>query len=126
MKKPKEAIERLRRNHADRDDRVSILDYLDSLPDSFEIVPEGHVCVKWPEGLTRERMRGLADCISGVTNNDGWASDALRALAAIAPQRKKRMVNVWQTPYALVVRNAPNDYAVDGWRKVGGPFEVDE
>ena len=114
MKKPKEAIERLRRNHADRDDRVSILDYLDSLPDWIG---------EWPADLTGDRLEELADCEVSLQDE---RSQALRALVAIAPQRKKRMVNVWQTPYALVVRNAPNDYAVDGWRKVGGPFEVDE
>ena len=118
MKKPKEASERLRRNHADRDDRVSILDYLDSLPDWIG---------EWPADLTGDRLEELADCISGVTNNDGWASDALRALAAIAPERKKRMVNLWIVGNEFPIAK-PSDWAPRAhelWRKVGGPFEIE-
>ena len=89
-------------------------DFLDSLPDEFEIVPEGYVCVKWPDGLTRDRLEFLADKIK-AENVNAWESwpaqeSALRALAAIAPERKKRRMSAWQYGCAI-----PQLFSVD-WR----------
>lgn len=49
--------------------------------------------VAWPKELTRERLEELAKNIAS------WhppTRDALRALAAIAPERKRRVVNFWR------------------------------
>lgn len=94
--KPKEAIERIRNELTAcvsprtgmtlYSAQTAILAYLDSIP--ADAVP-----VVWPAELTRERLEALAD---------EWRVQfaepckALLALAAIAPQKKKRVVNLWQ------------------------------
>jgi hypothetical protein len=53
---------------------------------------------------------------------------ALRSLAAIAPEEpKKRMVEIWRDKEGgeHIVDIALQRF-VNNWRKVGGPFEVDE
>ncbi len=67
---------------------AAILAYLDSLSDTC-------VCVEWPAELTRERLEKLASSWQSAYGV-GDAVSALRALAAIAPVRKKRVVNLWQ------------------------------
>ena len=129
MKKPREAIERMRAA-LDRGsiygeyaagDVKSILAYLDSIPEG------AHVCV-WPKELTRERMLELA-------RDDGMArwperSEALRALAHIAPEApKKRMVEIWtHEDGTLSVHDLPIDPARNAWgqRKRHGPFEIED
>jgi len=69
-----------------------------------------------------------------------WAADynintenALRALAAIAPQRKKRVVNLWMQDGKDSVTNI-EAYGVEWnpncgdvrYRKVAGPIELEE
>ena len=104
-------------------------DFLDSLPPEFEIVPEGHVCVKWPDGLTRDRLEFLADKIK-AENVNAWESwpaqeSALRALAAIAPERKKRRISLWEAGGRIHVWGE-HDTALAPWRKVAGPIELDD
>jgi hypothetical protein len=59
-------------------------------------------------------------------------SDALRRLAELAPVREKRMVNLWRYDAASISTwedaTAANDSAriAGGWRKVGGPFEIED
>jgi len=65
---------------------LAILAYLDWL--------EGKHVVEWPKELTRERLEEFADKI-GARNENAWEcwpgqESALRALAAIAPERKQR------------------------------------
>lgn len=136
--KPVAAIERMRDrvNGLDAPDATAILAYLDSIQD--DAVP-----VVWPKELTRERLEELADrggFATGEINGEVIArakldyssrSDALRALAAIAPVKRKRMVNLWRHDEANI--NAYSDVSDDeamrirgGWRKVGGPFEIEE
>lgn len=80
MDKPKEAIERMRKNwQLNAVDYAAILAYLDSLPE-------------WPKELTRERLERVAK--AGSWNQ---CTDLIFALAAIAPVRKKRVVNIWES-----------------------------
>ena len=121
MKKPTEAIERIRgfatlgepwgggESYANL---RAILAYLDSIPE-------------WPADLTRERLEELASNPPPFANND--RSDALRRLAAIAPKRGKRKVELWyheswadaKPPYAQYAGQSELINGVDGWRKVG-------
>ena len=129
MKKPVEVIER-RIGHwrtygpGDRDDEKLIIAYLDSIPE------DAHVC-KWPKGVTKELLVGFAQ-------RSSWdfadLTNTLRALAAIAPEKpKKRMVNFWRHKSwrdmeNTVMKSVDDNIFIDGingWRKVGGPFEVD-
>lgn len=125
MDRPKEAIERMRAwnsgsgwgNHdADSDAILAYIDWLEGK----------HVC-EWPKELTRERLEQLSQW-SGVRGTS--AGDAFAALAAIAPVRKKRMVNLWRNPEGTLEISDPEwlPYAdqIAGWRKVGGPVEVSE
>ena len=104
-------------------------DFLDSLPPEFEIVPEGHVCVKWPEGLTRERLEFLADKIKAESVNawESWSAQetALRAFSAIAPTRKRRRVSLWEAGGRIHVWGE-HDTAGYPWRKRAGPIELDD
>ena len=90
MKKPVELINKLRGGYLIPHTHVEvirgIIDWADSIPD------DAHVCA-WPKGLTRERLMKLANAEVGCTAD---RSDALYALAAIAPdpKPKKRMVKV--------------------------------
>lgn len=107
--------------------------FVDSLPDEFEILGPGEVAVKWPEGLTRERLLFLADKIKAENVNawESWPGQeaALRALAAIAPERKKRRMSAWQygcgIPQLFSVDWRPES-AETKWRKVAGPIEIDD
>ena len=123
MKKPKEAAKWFNEVQLSGIGRELQL-FLNSLPDEFEIVPAGlHVC-EWPKELTRERLEELANCSLYERH-----AQALRALAAIAPERKKRMVNLWRNGDGdlvdlLVDSTPPKD--MNYWRKVGGPFEIEE
>ena len=112
MKKPTEAIERMRRVWGD--DLKEVLAYLDSIPE-------------WPADLTRERLEELAD-----EAYSGWSNrfDALSRLAAIAPKRGKRKVDLWWHDGSRVsVWDEQSEakrkaWIVGGWRKVGGA-EID-
>lgn len=130
MDRPKEAIERLRQFCANDfvDKKYSaILAYLDWL--------EGkHVC-EWPKELTRERLDGLAKHIPYTCETGEDRTIALRALAAIAPQRKKRVVNLWEWEYdKTAFGQDPKKTWIDdgaespgrGWRKVAGPIEIED
>lgn len=111
MKKPVEAIERLR-NWAVNDvagvkhcDGRAILAYLDSIKE-------------WPADLTRERLEELADGEAPLMK-DRW--DALRRLAELAP-RGKRKVALWQKVTEECYIPKPLDWAPDkptGWKRVG-------
>jgi len=68
---------------------AAILAYLDSLSDTC-------VCVEWPAELTRERLEKLASSWQSAYGV-GDAVSALRALAAIAPVKRKRVVNIWES-----------------------------
>lgn len=123
MDKPKEAIERMREwsevgSGGWYDDCAAILAYLDSIPS--DAVP-----VVWPKELTREELIDLSRWTAHKP-----VTDALRALAAIAPQRKKRMVNLWERKgigsWGTDDRMVNREYEMDGWRKVAGPIEIDE
>lgn len=121
MNKPKKAIERIRKCWLAANecpDRAAILAWADSIPDN------AHIC-EWPKELTRERLEGLSlrayhDDIKG----------ALRALAAIAPVRKKRMVNLWQkgVDQTFADLECDNAYVLAGWQKMNhnGPIEIEE
>lgn len=127
MKKPVEAIERLRASLTSAnfrpDDAAAILAHLDSIPD------DAHVC-EWPKGLTRERLIELAADTGRVTYDD--RNEALRALAAIAPERKKRFVNFWRNrDGALIEQGVDWDFTApehqpNTWKKINEhPVEID-
>ncbi|MCK9361946.1 hypothetical protein M0Q28_07055, partial [Patescibacteria group bacterium] len=87
MKKPVEAIERMREwvesNRGVKfysNDGQAILAYIDSEK-------------PWPADLTRERLLGLTD---EHTVAMAERTDALRRLAELAPEREKRRVNLWR------------------------------
>ena len=128
MKKPHGAIDWLREymdcqqvlGNRPRD----LLTFLDSLPDTFEIVEPGKVQVEWPKELTRERLEELANCSLYERH-----AQALRALAAIAPRKRTRMVNLWRKPDGEVVARDPDHFVhVDsGWRKVNPqPIKIED
>lgn len=104
-----------------------VVDFYDSLPSEFEILGPGEVAVKWPEGFTRENLLRLADTSLHGMNPIGMAV-ALRSIAAIAPERKKRRMSAWQYGCAI-----PQLFSVDWrpesaetkWRKVG-ECEIDD
>lgn len=118
MKKPTEAIERVRELYRDGclwDYSVKrALAYIDSIPE-------------WPADLTRERLEELAR--RGTWNQ---CTDAIFRLAAIAPKREKRKVELWNhetwadaiPPYAQYAGQSGLTDGVGGWRKVG-EVEID-
>ena len=112
MKKPVEAIERMRRVWGD--DLKEVIAYLDSIPE-------------WPADLTRELLGELAD---GGYSSWNARSDALRRLAAIAPKRGKRKVDLWWHDGSRVrVWDEQSEakrkaWIEGGWRKVG-EVEID-
>lgn len=91
--KPKDAIERMREGQRWQSDISDILAWADSIPDDA-------VSVVWPAELTREWLETLANdrylCQPNQVSSIFKCTDALRALAAIAPQKRKRVVNLWQ------------------------------
>lgn len=124
--KPKDAIEELR--HMCRHDSVdsggrAILAYLDSLPDTC-------VCVEWPAELTRERLEEAAEALAVSDWRD--LSNALRALAAIAPVRKKRVVNLWRNgmnqlqEWPVEWEPSPPVYIPEKWRCVARNVELED
>lgn len=121
MTKPVEAIERIKQWNLPftwkeaTADLKSVVAYLDSIPD--DAIP-----VVWPKELTRERLEELA----GFYGHGSSVADALRALAAIAPERKKRMVNLWRAPNGNQVWHDHLEEFPEPWRKVAGPVEIDE
>ena len=121
--KPNEAIEGLRfhcRNDSPTSQGLALLKWIDSLPAEFEIVEPGNVQVRWPDGVTREKLSTLAE----------WAKDdSIRALAAIAPvEKKKRKVWLWEKDHPHYTERSWTSNDIDrsggGWRKVG-ECEVD-
>lgn len=135
MKKPKEAIERMRKDlrgnsmSSCEEDCRTILAWADSIP--ADAVP-----VVWPADLTRERLEELADKI-GPRNENAWEcwpgqESALRALAAIAPVRKKRVANLWERirndQYRGDLRIAPTDEEWDSstWKLVARNVELED
>lgn len=119
MKKPVEAIERMRSSWKwNCVDEREILAYLDSIPS--DAIP-----VVWPKELTRERLFEL----SHRFGPDGQTRDALRALAAIAPERKKRIVYLYERDDPLlgsVKVWSESSTCIDPWKRVAGPVEIDE
>jgi hypothetical protein len=102
MKRPDHAIDRFRAflNGAywgGEDGKIfgaRIVDY-------FEWLKGKHVC-QWPEKFTKEYLSAMADHVAAlrVANND-WPQRnevivVLRAFAALAPEREKRVVHLWQ------------------------------
>ena len=81
----------------------------------------------WPADLTRERLEDIA-------RNGGWnkCTDIILRLAELAPVREKRRVSLWQHEAAVSLHvfadgNDPNGKGPSQpWRKVGGPFEIEE
>lgn len=124
MKKPVEAIERMRGFYGSGhlwDDSVKIvLSYLDSIPE-------------WPADLTRERLMDMATKLQSYAERHGHdvgllnCASALRRLAAVAPKREKRKVTIWcrsdlDEYIAKPSDWAPYEHAI--WRKVG-EVEID-
>ena len=125
MKKPEAAIERLKEklrvyglagNLQDVSDLTAILSYLGSLK-------------PWPRELTRECLLAEAKLVA-ERGLHAVASDLI-ALAELAPEREKRMVNVWRyegaderygTLQVMPSSAEPNA----AWVKKGGPFEVED
>lgn len=88
MDRPKEAIEQMLEDRwCVIKDWNSVLAYLDWL--------EGKHVVEWPAELTRERLEKLADGEMHQEDRMIAIHAALRALAAIAPQKKKRVAELW-------------------------------
>ena len=125
MKKPQAELDRMREWVADgafrwpgntpHNDGTAILAYLDSLK-------------LWPADLTRERLRALGDALPA---DYPTGRKQLHQLAELAPEREKRMVNLWryktQEGIDFLCEREPNwlPLVSDGWRKVGGPFEIE-
>lgn len=106
--------------------------FLDSLPDSFEILGDGEVAVRWPEGLTREVLCNIADGVA-FFGRTADAENGLRRLAAIAPEapkKQKRIVEIWEyfAGGRMEAWPSPLDPRrnVVGWRKVAGPIELED
>lgn len=128
MDRPKEAIEEVRKwsgvtGWSPGGSMEKVFAYLDWL--------EGKHVVDWPKELTRERLEELAfgnECGDAIAR-----THALRALAAIAPVRKKRVVNLWMQDGKDSVTNI-EAYGVEWnpncgdvrYRKVAGPIELEE
>jgi len=124
--KPVAAIERIRewsRGNAwhfapPRLEAETIVAWADSIPD-------GAVPVVWPADCTKQTLDGFADSMKA--NGHIGAANALRALAAIAPQKKKRVVNLWESkhtkPIAFPVGEAPE---VGTWRCVARNVELED
>ena len=128
--KPNEAIEGLRfhcRNDSPTSQGLALLKWIDSLPDRpFEIVEPGMTQVKWPEGLTRERLKQLASPLLGISaSGAAYAmAGALESIAAIAPEeKKKRKVWLWEKDHPHYTERSWTSNDIDrsggGWRKVG-------
>lgn len=97
---------------------------ISDLPDEFEIVPEGHVCVKWPEGLTRVALLELS---GGFGYQDWTGKRAFIALAAIAPEKKKRMFDLYRAIGGrLIAWDCSREVSDGSWRKVAGPIEIED
>ena len=126
MDRPKEAIERIRSWWAGNSDTDNVLAYLDWL--------EGKHVVEWPAELTRERLLHLASAIDTSQPNarECWPGQAaaLLELAKIAPQKKKRVVNLWeQNNFLQGFKEGCDPNGRDDrrpWRKVAGPIELEE
>ena len=121
MKKPKEAAKWFNEVQLSGIGRELQL-FLNSLPDEFEIVPAGlHVC-EWPKELTRERLEELANCSLYERH-----AQALRALAAIAPKKRTRMVEIWrQYGGRMVVLDAGSTPPPDHKRVTANPVEIED
>jgi len=149
--KPKDAIERMKawlesqdfyelcQNYRHARDIKPHREGADTAAGAFERIkreiagylPDGAVCVVWPADLTRERLNELASAIDTSQPNawECWPgqANALRALATIAPVRKKRVVNLWESkhskPIAFPVGEAPE---VGTWRCVARNVELED
>lgn len=120
MNYPKRAIADLRAICArDSEDSSSreVLAYLDWL--------EGKHVVEWPAELTRERLEMLADGLENRVIDPNAMNDALRALAAIAPQKKKRVVNLYRDVNGFLHEREKRE-PESSWRKVAGPIEIED
>lgn len=124
MRKPVEAIERMRMFWSTGrfwdDCAKDVLAYLDSIPDDAD----WHG--KWPEGMGKERLLDIA-------RHQSWnnCTDAIFTLANIAPEKPKvRMVEIWKCDATNEVRvreiATETTWRNAGWRKVGGPFQIEE
>ena len=99
---------------------------ISDLPDEFEIVPEGHVCVKWPKDLTADYLKELADGVGRGAPRIG-TSAALINLAAIAPEKKKRMFDLYRAIGGrLIAWDCSREVSDGSWRKVAGPIEIED
>lgn len=128
--KPKDAIAALRHYMADRvwpDMPAASLGRVLAWADS---IPDGAVPVVWPADCTKQTLDGFADSMKA--NGHIGAANALRALAAIAPVRKKRVVNLWQH----VAHNLPSTFSAgydpnaatntNSWRCVARNVELED
>lgn len=67
-----------------------VADFMRSLPDEFEIVPEGHVCVKWPSEAHKESLNYAARDLSyNASESEARAKHYLFILAVIDAARSK-------------------------------------
>ena len=117
----------------------AVMTFYDSLPDEFEILGRGEVAVKWPEELTKDVLQKRLVEMS-VMLSEGRGAIALynasygflSDLAAIAPERKRRRVNLWlhkEWSADACPVTAFEDINFDtsiGWRKVAGPIEIED
>lgn len=124
--KPVEAIERMRELYkmgwSWDDCHKEILAWADSIP--ADAVP-----VVWPAHLTREFLLRLIDDLA--TSVDGPTMNLVRAiqdLAAIAPVRKKRVVDLWRDGlhrlHEMPVGWKPNIQT--DWRPVSRNVELED
>ena len=89
----------------------AVFNYADSIPE------DAYMCA-WPADLTRERLEEL---VAGSAYSH--AADALSRLAAIAPKREKRRVEIWEDANGELHVRAPG-HALPAWTKKG-ECEVD-
>lgn len=132
--RPKEAIERVRQQLATTSgwgrDAHAVLSYLDWL--------EGKHVVEWPKECTGQEMLAWANDLDRYQPNMD-ITKYIRALAAIAPERKKRVVSIWEEKGAnghpnniayhvlsVDAERTSNDHHYMGWRKVAGPIELED
>lgn len=122
--KPVAAIERMREwidkyPASDMKNEREVLAYLASIPD--DAVP-----VVWPKELTRERLERLADSVDARVIDTAKLNDALRALAAIAPERKKRVVNLWRDLNGHLHEREVNREPERSWRPAARNVELED
>ena len=104
--------------------------------DTFGIGPAAMPVVKqalnlmdsWPAELTRERLESAANAMGtrAISTPEWDAKNMLWHFAAIAPVRKKRVVNIWNDGRDLQIKAADWAPFNQSWRKVAGPIEIED